>query len=143
VATGISAYEYVHGGLRYQYTDITQLGFFVGGDLELNSDIIFTWAIDHMIHFGNNSYNSNRPFWYARQGLTNARHTTDENNERKNTYINLSLGREIQVNNWLGFNADLGINWRVRYEKTVNGTTTIDNLRRVLPSARIQAFISF
>ena len=67
---GISAREYLHGGIRYQYTDITQFGAYYGGDVGVYSEIISTWSLDHMIHFGKLGFYTNRPVWYARQGFT-------------------------------------------------------------------------
>jgi hypothetical protein len=144
VITGIGAREYVHIGLRYQYTDITQLGLAIGGDLGIReNETITTYNLDHLIHFGQLSFNSNRPVWYARQGLTYSINVEGVQRTRKFTYLNLALGREFAVNNWLGFNADLGIIWQLKV-KTEEGQAVIDdNLRYILPLARVQAFISF
>ena len=143
VVGGIGAREYLHLGLRYQYSDVTQFGFNLGGDLEINSDIIKTYSVDHFIHFGQLSLNSNRPVWYARQAFTINNIVPDDNAETEYWYIVLGAGREFSVNTWLGFNADLGINWQIR-RIAKRGTGVIDdNQRFVLPMARVQAFISF
>ena len=104
---GISAREYIHGGIRYQYSDFTQLGLYYGGDIGLFSEIINTYCIDNMIHFGKHSYYSNRPAWYARQGFTYALSKAVDRTH-KFSYVNLAAGREFCVNDWLGFNARSG-----------------------------------
>jgi hypothetical protein len=140
---GIGAREYFHGGIRYQYTDITQLGLYFGSDLELREEQITTICFDHMIHFGQLSFISNRPAWYSRQGVTFSKNIEGVNRTRKFTYLNLSFGREFNVNTWLGFNADLGFIWQVFSVTEENQGVRKDNLRYILPLARIQTFISF
>jgi hypothetical protein len=141
---GISAREYIHGGLRYQYSDITQLGLYYGGDIGLNPEIINTYCIDNMIHFGKDSYYSGRPVWYARQGFTYAM-SKENDKTRKFSYINLAAGREFCVNDWIGFNADLGMIIQVR-EKTEWKDSTKDDMYNTviqwLPLLRVQVFIS-
>lgn len=110
---GLSYPEFLHGGIRYQYSDIAQAGFFYGGDMGINPAIIRTWTADNMIHFGNISYHSNRPVWYARQGFTYAMHT-EEDKIYKYSLINMGLGRDIQLNNIIGFNTDMGFILQVR-----------------------------
>jgi hypothetical protein len=144
LTAGISAREYLHAGLRYQYTDITQFGIAIGNDLELNSnEKISTYSLDHMIHFGALSMYSSRPVWYARQGLTYSINREGADRTRKYTYINLGAGREFSVNTWLGFNADLGFIWQINSVTEENNNTRSDNLRQIFPLARIQVFISF
>jgi hypothetical protein len=140
---GISAREYLHGGIRYQYTDITQIGFYFGGDVGMYSEIITTYAIDHMIHFGKHSYYSNRPPWYARQGYTFAK-SIESDRTMKFSYINLSLGREFAINDWLGFNTDLGIIAQVREKTELDSSSeaTYKNKIQWMPLLRLQFFIS-
>ena len=104
---GISYPEFIHGGLRYQYIDMGQLGFYYGGDMGLNPEIIRTWTGENLIHFGKHSYTTNRPAWYARQGFTYSIHTEEEY-IFKYSYIDLSVGREFGVTDWFGFNIDMG-----------------------------------
>ena len=90
VVGGISAREFIHGGLRYQYTEITQLGFYVGNDLEIrNDENNTTYCIDHMVHFGNHSYRTNRPAWYARQGYTLSKNVYGDYKAFNYNYFNL------------------------------------------------------
>jgi hypothetical protein len=141
---GISAREYVHGGIRYQYSDITQLGLYYGGDLGMYSEIVNTYSIDNMIHFGKDSYYSGRPAWYARQGFNYAI-SKEADKTRKFSYINLSAGREFCVNDWLGFNADFGILVQAREKKVWKDKrlgTTYDTNIQWMPLLRIQVFIS-
>ena len=56
VVAGFSFREYLHAGLRYQYTDITQLGLFIGTDGGIYPEIANTYSIDHLIHFGKTSF---------------------------------------------------------------------------------------
>lgn len=140
---GISAREYVHGGIRYQYTDITQFGLYFGGDVGLYSEIIRTYAADNMVHFGKHSFFSNRPFWYARQGFTYVI-SKESDRTRKFTYGNLSLGREFAINDWLGFNADAGIimQFREKTEIKASSDPVYFNSIQWMPLLRVQVFIS-
>ncbi|MBN1598258.1 MAG: hypothetical protein JW894_08185 [Bacteroidales bacterium] len=144
VVGGISAREFLHIGLRYQYTDFTQLGIYYGGDIGIEDETIVTYAIDNMIHFGKHSFYSNRSVWYVRQGFTYV--TSDETDRnRKFSYVNLSAGREFTVNDWLGFNADLGLIWQLMENVTydASGTEpTYHNRWEWHPLARVQVFVS-
>lgn len=141
---GVSAREYLHGGIRYQYTDITQLGVFYGGDLGLYPEIVTTWCVDNMIHFGSHGFYTNRPVWYARQGFTyNKSIATDYTYYF--SYIDLSAGREFGVNNWFGVNVDLGLILQVREKKEWKDPSLdeIYNTRwYTYPLFRIQLFFS-
>lgn len=146
ITGGISAREYVHGGIRYQYTEITQFGFYVGNDMEIRStENIMTYCLDHMLHFGELSFHSNRPVWYARQGYTLSVNQVDANKKHKYSYLNFSLGREIGINDWLGVNADLGFIWQFREyrEETPPLITPVNTNFRLFPLARVQLFLSF
>jgi hypothetical protein len=141
---GISAREYIHGGIRYQYTDITQLGLYYGGDMGINTEIINTYCIDNMIHFGKVSYYSNRPAWYARQGFTYVVSKSSDYS-RKFSYIDMGAGREFCVNDWLGFNADLGLLMQISEKKVFDNPayeTEYNKVIQWLPLLRLQVFIS-
>lgn len=144
IVGGVSAREYFHAGLRYQYSDFTQLGIYYGGGLGLLTDITRSYSADNMIHFGKRSYHSNRPVWYARQGFT-----YDVINEVDRTryfsYIDLSVGREFNITDWLGANFDMGLLVQVR-EKEVWKTPGLDpiynTILNYLPLVRLQFFFS-
>ena len=145
IAAGFSFREYLHAGVRYQYTDITQLGFFIGADGNLFPEIVTTYSADHLIHFGNTSFISNRPVWYARQGFT---YKVSKESDRTFyfSYINLALGRDFTINNWFGVNADMGFILQVR-EKMEYKDPNLDPQYRTnwywLPLFRIQLYYSF
>lgn len=146
IVGGISAREYVHGGIRYQYTEITQLGLYVGNDLEIRtSENITTFSVDHMIHFGELNFNTNRPEWYARQGYTFSKNHLGDHQTRKYSYLNFSAGRELAFNDWLGVNADLGFVWQIREKIEENPPleAPINTNFRLYPLARVQVFLSF
>lgn len=146
IVGGISAREYVHGGIRYQYTEITQLGLYVGNDLEIRStENITTYCLDHMIHFGEVSFITNRPVWYARQGYTFSVNQVDANIKQKFSYLNFSIGREVGINDWLGVNGDLGFIWQFREyrEQTPPLEAPVNTNFRIFPLARVQLFLSF
>jgi hypothetical protein len=141
---GIGYPEFIHGGLRYQYTGITQVGFYYGGDMGIKPEIIRTWTGDNLIHFGKHSYAPNRPFWYARQGFTYAVQTTTDRIYRY-SYIDASIGREFGINDWIGINADMGFIGQVR-EKIESRNSGDQPLYRTdliwKPLIRFQVFIS-
>ena len=141
---GIGYPEFFHAGLRYQYTDISQIGVYYGGDMGIRTSVIRTWNADHLYHFGKFSYHSNRPVWYARQGFTYSIHTTADR-YYKYSYINLSGGREFNIKSWIGINADMGWIWQIR-EKTQYKDPSLDPRYRSkwvwLPLIRLQVSLS-
>jgi hypothetical protein len=143
---GVSAREYIHAGLRYQYTEITQLGVYFGGDLGIKSDeSISTFCIDNMIHLGKLNFYSNRPVWYLRQGYTYLKNRLGDQETRKYSYIDLSGGREFPINDWLGFNADFGllIQFREYKEQDPPLDFPLNTYWHYMPLARLQFYISF
>ena len=144
IVGGVSAREYLHGGLRYQYTDITQLGAYFGGDLGVYPEIITTWCVDNAIHFGSHGFYTNRPVWYARQGFTYKKSIASDRTYYF-SYIDLSGGREFGIKNWLGVNIDLGVILQVRekMEWKDPGLDEIYNTRwYTFALFRFQVFIS-
>jgi hypothetical protein len=146
IVGGYSYPEYVHCGLRYQYTDITQFGFYIGANVNRANDIIHTYSVDNLIHFGKHSYYSNRPLWYARQGfIYNIRSEVDKKRKYSYSLLNISLGREFPINDWLGINLDAGLLMQVREKieyKTPDLETEYDTGLKFLPSLRLQIFFS-
>jgi hypothetical protein len=141
---GLAYPEYLHVGARYRYADVAQVGFYYGGDMGLKPNIIRTWTADHMYHFGKHSYTSNRPVWYARQGFTYSVHTAVDFIYRY-SYINLSVGREFGITDWLGFNADMGLLAQIRERKDFRGVDapSLYNTKWDWgPILRLQVFIS-
>jgi hypothetical protein len=141
---GLAYPEFFHMGLRYQYSDVGQIGFFYGGDMGIKPTIIRTWTGDHLFHFGKHSYSTNRLVWYARQGFTYAVHTTNDF-IYKYSYIDLSLGREFSISEWLGFNADMGFLGQIREKKIFKGVDRDPAYRtkwQWYPLLRFQIFIS-
>lgn len=143
IIAGISARELIHAGLRYQYSEQLQIGLAVGSDMAIFNQEITTYSLDHMIHFGKTGNFSNRPVWYARQGLTYFIEVS-ENTKIEISYLNLALGREFQFTKWLGFNTDIG--FMAQLSNKENGTPTLGPRQQLFYKnalARIQFFISF
>lgn len=141
---GVAYPEFLHGGIRYQYAERTQIGLYYGGDMGFKPEIITTWSIDHMYHFGKNNFNSNRPVWYTRQGYTYSRQLTTYKIYDL-SYLELSLGYEFPLNNYVGLNFDLGMNVKIRErqaDKDPNGSTEIDPRWFTGVMARFQIYIS-
>jgi hypothetical protein len=141
---GIGYPEYIHGGIRYQYTGYTQLGFYYGGDMGIKPEIIRTWSGDNFIHFGKHMYSSNRPAWYARQGFTYSIQTTADK-IYKYSYLDLSAGREFGINDWLGINVDMGFIGQIREKVEAKDHSEQPSYRTDLnwkPLLRFQIFIS-
>ncbi len=141
---GFSAREYLHGGIRYQYTDFTQLGAYYGGDVGIYHELITTWCLDHMVHFGNHGFYSNRPVWYVRQGFTQKKSIASDRTYNF-SYVNIAAGREFGIKNWLGVNADLGFILQVRERmewKAPDLEDIYDSKWYTLALVRIQLFVS-
>ena len=144
VVAGYGVWEFAHLGLRYQYYDQTQIEIDFGGDLGAREgETIKTFGFNHFVHFGKNSFYTNRPAWFARQGITYMSNTIDANTSNKKTYLALSAGREFGINDWLGVSADLGFNWLFREKEEKNQTEVIRTPFAWMPLARIQVFVSF
>jgi len=144
IVGGLSYPEYVHGGLRYQYTDITQLGIYIGANINRADAIIHTYSVDNLIHFGKHSYHSNRPVWYARQGFTYDV-SSENDRKRKFSFVNISLGREFPINDWLGINLDMGLLMQVKEKtefKAPDIKTEYETGLKFKPSLRLQIFFS-
>lgn len=145
IPAGFSFREYFHAGIRYQYTDITQFGLFIGSDGGLFPETVITYSADNLIHFGATSFISNRPVWYARQGFT---YKVSNASDRiyKFSYINLALGRDFPINDWFGINADIGFILQVR-EKMEYKDPGLDPWYKThwywLPLFRLQLYYSF
>lgn len=146
VVGGISAREYYHVGLRYQYHEIMQLGIYYGGDIGMKHEIIRTYAIDNLIHFGNNSFRTNRPVWYGRPGFTYSS-ITDQEFIHKYSYVNLGLGREFGLTNWLSINLDAGLIWQIRHKKEWKDNPALpaiyQGIWHFFPLFRAQLAVSF
>jgi hypothetical protein len=141
---GFSYPEYVHAGIRYQYIDVAQIGFYYGGDMGIKPEIIRTWTGDHFFHFGKHSYTSNRPVWFARQGFTYSIHTTSDI-IYKYSYFDLSAGREFGITDWFGFNAEIGFIGQFREKDVFRDSNAQPGYRTKwewLPLLGFQVFIS-
>ena len=145
VVAGVSAREYFHLGLRYQYADIAQLGAYVGNDLEFKGDqSITTFCIDNQIHFGKLSFHNNRPVWYARQGYTFSSNVLGAQETRRYSYFDLSLGREFSISDHVGVNADTGMLLQFREYRKTNPPleTPLRTNWFVMPLLRLQVALS-
>jgi hypothetical protein len=145
IIAGISAREYAHLGLRYQYSEVTQLSVTIGSDLEIKpEENITTIGIDHMFHFGKHSFYSNRSVWYNRVGFTFLKNAIGDYDLDRYSYFNLGLGREMAFNDWFGVNFDLGMGLQFRkYQEKPEVETPLDTRWFTFPIARIQLFFSF
>lgn len=141
---GVGYPEYFHAGIRYKYYRNCDLGFYYGGGMGISNAVINTWNFDHLIHFGQHSYLSNKPVWYARQGFTRSVHTTSDR-IYKYSYINLGAGRDINITSILGFNIDMGAIIQVREKREFrdHSLTTYFETRWIWkPLVRLQLNIS-
>jgi hypothetical protein len=145
LVAGLSVREFAHFGLKYQYADMTQLSFTIGGDLEMKyEENITTFGIDHQVHFGKLSYYSNRPVWYNRHGFTMLKDAIGDYELVKYTYFNFGMGREVAFSERLGVNFDLGLAVQFRKKQLKPKLETpLDTRIFSFPLARIQFFLSF
>ncbi len=131
--------DYFHVGPRYQYTDITQIGIFYGGGIGFTKNPTETITLSHMLHFGDNSFYSNRPQWYSRQGFI-YRKVIKSDSEETIQLLNLGIGREIGFANWLGINIDAGAGFIIDESSTAEDFEGTDN--KLIPIFRVQLFLS-
>lgn len=143
IVGGISAREYVHGGLRYQYSDNAQFGLYYGSDVGLYKSVITTYSANNMLHFGRESQHLNHRIWYARQGFTLIK-SIEPDRKVNTSNIDLALGRDFPLTNWLGINADMGLLWQVREKHKLNsgGDYFYNSGWYWMPLFRVQMYIS-
>ena len=141
---GIGYPEYLHGGIRYQYMEKGQIGIHYGGDISFKPEIIRTWTLEHMYHFGKNNFYSNRPVWYTRQGYTLSVQT-DESYIYHHNYLDCSLGYDFPLNNYVGINIEMGFYTKV-YEaqkyKDTEQSLNPDTRWYIGYLARFQVYVS-
>lgn len=144
LAAGLAYPEYIHGGIRYQYGPKGQAGIYYGGDMGFRNEIIHTFSLDHMFHFGTNNYFSNRPVWYLRQGFTYSRQLTNLKIYQL-AYLEISAGYEFPLSTHIGINFDMGLNLKIRereLDRDPDGVMFIDPRWYPGLMARVQVYFS-
>ena len=107
ISAGIGMPELFNVGVHRQL-DQTQIGLSIGilpGKLTGND---FSISGDVYYHFGGTSKFSDRRPWYGRFGLTYLRNEA-EYNIHKYTYLNLRIGRDLNISKKVGIEIDVGV----------------------------------
>lgn len=142
---GVSAREFIHGGIRIQPTVNNQFGLYYGNSLFLREPEVTTYSLNHMYHFWKKSQLSERPVWYVRQGVTIAKTYDDDRNFRY-IYVNLSGGKEFNITKNLGVNMDIGFIVQVHEKITwryIDAEPRYNQYWATMPLIRFQTYLSF
>jgi hypothetical protein len=140
LATGIGIPEFLYGGLRLQLGQI-QVGGSVGTFPLDGKEKILSISGDIFIHFAGKSHFSKRRPTYFRTGIV---YMKDESPDfiDKYTYLNLRIGRDLNISKKFGFNLDGGIIVELQQERVVltNDDFSFDFDTPVVPSASFGIF---
>ncbi len=106
ITTGIGIPELLNLGVYYQL-DQVQMGLSVGTIPSGSDGNLTSISGDVFYHFGGFSDLSYRRPWYARLGLNYLR-DEDEYSIKKYTYLNLRIGRDLNITSKLGIKIGAG-----------------------------------
>jgi hypothetical protein len=113
LAAGIGVPEFVHVGARYQWPQL-QAGIVAGGFPDPDYRFI-TVTGEVFVHFAGASNYSDRMPVYARGGFTYLRDESSPYTDARG-YLNVRLGRDLNVSETVGFNVDAGFAYEVFYK---------------------------
>ena len=141
--------DLLHGGLRAHLGTNYRLGFTVGS-LPMNNEEerVFTFSLDNYVTFNRNGIPAKSP-WYFRCGINYIRWETEEK-ITKDSHLNISFGKELEITDLFGFNIDAGLNIPINHkeERKVPETSSWFDIDifpdpPVYPSLRIGLYFRF
>jgi hypothetical protein len=142
LAAGMGIPEFVHVGARYQWPQL-QAGIVAGG-FPMPEYRFITVTGEIFIHFTGSSVYSDRMPVYARGGFTYLR---DESSPHKDArgYLNVRLGRDINISETVGFNVDAGFAYElffkvIEYPNDANTDPDKRKVASVLPGVSVGVF---
>ncbi len=139
MSVGIGLPELLNIGVRYQL-DQTQIGISFGS---IPGNDIISISSDVYYHFGGFSELSNRRPWYGKVGLNYFRDETETIIDQY-IYLNLRVGRDINISEKIGIEIDAGAIFQLSREKIrkkpSSGWLDFDLEFPVLPSVGIGVF---
>ena len=113
LVAGMGVPEFFHVGARYQWPQL-QAGIVAGG-LPLPEYRFLTVTGEVFIHFAGASVYSDRMPVYARGGFTYLRDASEPYTDARG-YLNVRLGRDINISESVGFNMDAGFAFELFYK---------------------------
>lgn len=113
LVAGMGIPEFFHVGARYQWPQL-QAGLVAGG-FPLPEYRFLTITGELFIHFAGASVYSDRMPVYARGGFTYLRDASSPYTDARG-YLNVRLGRDINVSESVGFNVDAGFAFELFYK---------------------------
>jgi hypothetical protein len=140
ISSGIGFPELLNLGLRFQLKQ-AQFGIKIGS-VPVEDESIISISGDLYYHFGGYSKFSYRRPWYWRVGLNYLRDETESLND-KYLYLNLRLGRDLNVSKKFGINIDAGAIFELFHEKEEKKRSWLDldiDIPIILPSIGIGLF---
>ena len=136
LTAGVGFPEFLNIGIKGQLNQIA-LGISVGTiPVSEVDEKILSVCGDLFYHFGKIPELSQRRVWYGRIGMN---YLSDKINERKDryTYLNLRVGRDLNLSEKFGFKIDGGI--LILIAKTISEHTWIDF--PIIPSIGLNFFL--
>lgn len=151
IVGGIGIPDLLHGGLRIHFGNSYRLGFTVGSlpvmeNLKEEDEKLIAFSFDNYIMLKRAGETPRSP-WYSRISLNYLRWETSEKISRE-SYFNLSFGKEVYIFKHFGFDIDLGVNipisqtieWK---EPEPNSWINVDADPPVYPSFRFCFYYRF
>lgn len=142
LVAGMGIPEFFHVGARYQWPQL-QAGLVVGG-FPMPEYRFLTVTGEVFIHFGGTSLYSDRKPVYARGGFTYLRDASSPYTDARG-YLNVRLGRDINVSESVGFNVDGGFAYEVyfkvvKYPDDASSDPDKRKVSTVLPGVSVGVF---
>lgn len=142
LVAGMGVPEFFHVGARYQWSQL-QAGITAGG-FPLPDYRFLTVTGEFFVHFAGSSNYSDRHPVYARTGFTYLRDASAPYTDARG-YLNLRLGRDLNVSETVGFNVDGGFAFELFYKviKYPEEASTDPDKRKVasvLPGVSVGVF---
>ena len=130
LVAGMGIPEFFHVGARYQWPQL-QVGLVAGGFPHPDYRFI-TITGELFIHFAGSSVYSDRQPVYARGGFTYLLDKSSPYTDNRG-YLNVRMGRELNISESIGFNLDAGFAFELFYKtvKKPDGSTTDPDKRKV------------
>lgn len=138
ISAGFGVFEFLNAGAKFQWQQF-QAGASIGTMPFLKDEKIFSLSGDLCFHFGDTvKYTSTKP-WYLKTGIS---YFSDELPDFKDkfTFLNLRLGRDLNISPKMGIDIELGALIQLRHEKIPDEDRFFDLDLPIWPAAGVSVF---
>ncbi len=138
ISAGFGFFEFLNAGAKLQWHQI-QAGASIGTMPFLKDEKVFSLSGDLYFHFGDTvKYTSTKP-WYVKTGIS---YFSDELPDFKDkfTFLNLRLGRDLNISPKMGIDIELGALIQLRYKTIPDEERLLDFDLPIWPAAGVSIF---